>query len=110
MATTEGLTLATTSAILGNTGALLSIRGDTQSESIWSIVSVGGELDAGGVSVLGCRQPLLSERTKIRIAEITRYFIFALFIADFIIASGKAKAMAWGGIIAIFFQKLSQNT
>ena len=49
---------------------------------------VGGELGGGAVSVLGSRQLLLSERTKIRIAEIARYFIFALFIADFIIACG----------------------
>ncbi|GAG62792.1 unnamed protein product, partial [marine sediment metagenome] len=70
----------------------------------------GDELGGGEVSVLDCAQPLLSERTKISTAEITRYFIFALFIVDFIIAGGKAKAIAWGGIIAIFFQKLSQNT
>ncbi len=88
MATTEGLTLATTSAILGNTGALLSTDGGVQLESIWLVLLVGDELGGGEVSVLGSRQPLLSERTKIRIAEITRYFIFALFITDFIIAYG----------------------
>jgi len=111
MATTEGLTLATTSAILGNTGALLSIRGGVQLESILSTaLLVGDELGGGEVSVLDCAQPLLSERAKISIADITRYFIFTFFIVNFIIAGGKAKAIAWGGIIAIFFQKLSQNT
>jgi len=53
------------------------------------VLLVGDELGGGEVSVLGSRQPLLSERTKIRIAEITRYFIFALFIANFIIACGQ---------------------
>ena len=90
MATTEGLTLATTSAMLGNTGALLSTVGGVQSESIWStVLLVGDELGGGEVSVSGSKQALLSERTKISIAEITRYFIFALFIADFIIACGQ---------------------
>jgi len=50
---------------------------------------VGDELGGGEVSVLDGRQPLLSARAKIRIAEIARYFIFALFIADFIIACGQ---------------------
>jgi len=90
IAITEGLTLATTSAILGNTDALLSTGGDTQSGSIWSaVLLVGDELGGGEVSVLDGKQPLLSERTKIRIAEIARYFIFTLFIADFIIACGQ---------------------
>ena len=80
MATTEGLTLATTSAILGSTGASLSIGGDTQSELIWLVLLVAGELGGGEVSVVVCTQPLLSERTKIRMAEITRYFIFIFFI------------------------------
>ena len=99
--------------MVGNTGTLLSVVGGVQSESIWSTVSFGDELGGGEVSVSDSKQPLLSERTKIRIAEITRYFIFALFIVDFIIAGGKAKAIAWGGIIAIFFKnypKIHINT
>ncbi len=89
MATTDGLTLATTSAMLGNTGALLSAVGGVQLGSIGLVLLVGDELSGGEVSVSGSRQPLLSERAKIRIAELTRYFIFTLFIADFIIACGQ---------------------
>jgi len=74
--------------MLGNTGALLSTVGGVQLGSIELAVLVGDELGGGEVSVSGSRQPLLSERTKISIAEINRYFIFALFIADFIIACG----------------------
>ena len=101
MATTEGLTLATTSAILGNTGASLS-AGGTHSESIWSTVSVcvesavvevsvpgGAVSEVDGVSMSDDTQPLLSERAKIRMAEIVRYAIFALFIADCIVAHGQ---------------------
>ena len=49
-------------------------------------VLVGDESSGDVVSVSGSRQPPLSERAKISIAEITGYLIFALFIADFIIA------------------------
>jgi len=75
--------------MLGNTGVLLSTVGGVQLGSIELAVLVGDELGSGEVSVSGSRQPLLSERAKIRITEITRYFIFALFIADFIIACGQ---------------------
>ncbi len=65
--------------------------GGVQLGSIELAVLVGDELGGGEVSASGLNsaQPLLSERTKIRIAEITRYFIFTLFIADFIIACGQ---------------------
>ncbi len=76
----------------GNTGALLSTVGGVQLESIGLVLLVGDELGGGEVSVLGSRQPLLSERAKIRIAEIARYFIFALFITAFIIA----RRQNWG--------------
>ena len=82
MATTEGLTLATTSAILGSTGASLSTGGDTQLESIWLVLLVGGELGGDEVSVADNAQLLLSIRTRIRIAEITRILTF--FIANII--------------------------
>ena len=57
---------------------------------------VGDELGGGEVSVSGSKQPLLSERTKIRITEITRYFIFALVIANFIIAYEQNLKQKWG--------------
>ena len=77
----------------GNVETLLSTTGGVQSGSIGLVFCVGaelgGELGDDAVSRSGSRQPLLSVRTKISIAEITGYFIFTLLIADSIIACGQ---------------------
>ncbi len=48
MATTDGLTLATTSAILGSGGALFSMGGSVQSGLIGLGVWLAGGLEGGG--------------------------------------------------------------
>jgi hypothetical protein len=78
MATTEGLTLATTLAISGKTGALLSMGG-VQLDSM-GVVEVGGELGDGAVGILGSRQLLPRRRHKTKIRQVSRYFMFILFI------------------------------
>ena len=123
IATTEGLTLSTTLTKSGNTWALLSIGGGVQSGSIRLAVGVAGGVDGGvdgGVCSSGKggkeqvkEQLVPNRRDKISIRDTTRYFIFTLFIANSIIAGGKAKTIAWGRIIVIFFQnypKIHINT
>jgi hypothetical protein len=73
------LTKATTSAISGKTGALLSMGG-VQLGLIGVVVEVGGELGDGAVGILGSRQLLLRRRHKTKIRQVSRYFIFILFI------------------------------
>ena len=88
IATTEGLTVATTSAIAGNTVALLSIAGREKLGSIGVAVEVAGGLGAGLGAGLGDGEIPISGNTQLvprtRETNITRqvkrYFIFTLFI------------------------------
>ena len=83
IATTEGLTLATTSAMLGSIGARLSVGGIVQPESIGVVLLVAGGLDGGEVSTSGSRaHPAPSVRDKISRRETIKALIFILFIAD----------------------------
>lgn len=85
MATTAGLTIATTSAILGSSGALFSVGGNVQSGLIGEgvEVGVGGGLGVGEMSTLGNNsQPVPKRRDKTITKQTTKYFIFALFIID----------------------------
>ena len=86
MATTDGLTKATTSVILGSGGALFSASGSVQSESIGEgvEVGVGGGLGVGeGMSMLGSSsQPVPKRRDKTITKQITKYFTLARFIYD----------------------------
>jgi len=101
MATTEGLTLATTATKSGR-GGLFVQGGDVQSGLIE--VSVGGvvvEMGAAGVesSISGCVgstpssgrkvHPAFRIRDKIKMREMARYFIFAIFMVNNIEAQGK---------------------
>jgi hypothetical protein len=85
MATTAGLTIATTSAILGSGGALFSVGGSVQPGLIGEgvEVGVGGGLGVGEMSTLGINsQPTPKRRDKTITKQITKYFTFALFISD----------------------------
>jgi hypothetical protein len=50
-------------------------------------VEVGGGLGGGAVGMLGSWQPLLSERARIMMSEIIRYFMFIAFIDEFLTLS-----------------------
>ena len=89
--TTEGLTLATTSATLGNTGdwlvemvgsgTSLSGSGFGFSATTGVVLVVVGELAGGAVSVSAdSAQPLAKIRDKARITVTAKYFIFVLFM------------------------------
>lgn len=88
IATTEGLTSATTSAKLGNTRVLLSGGGGVQSGSMGVTVEVGGGLEGGEVSIGGSRQLLPRKRHSIMIRQVSRYFRFIPFMADFYCSTG----------------------
>ena len=89
IATTEGLTKATTLAISGNVGASISTGGGVQSGSIGVAVEVaGGGLGGGDISI-GGRQLLPRIRHRIIIRQVNRYFMFIPFIVDFIVARGQ---------------------
>jgi len=95
MATTDGLTEATTSAMPGSAGVWfpeLSEGGGVQV----GLIGVGGGVGAGTgaglgvgageISIRGTAHPALSISARIRTREMTKYFIFTLFIADSILA------------------------
>ena len=86
IATTEGLTSATTSAKLGNARVLLSGGVGVQLGSIGVVMGLVGGLGGGEVSMLDGRQPLARKRHKIIIRQVDKYFIFIPFIADDIVA------------------------
>jgi len=95
IATTEGLTLATTLAISGSSGVSFSVVGGVQLGSIGVVVLGagelgGGELGGGEVSTGGKVQlkehPIHRLRDRIRISKATKYFMPALFITDSIVA------------------------
>ena len=87
MATTDGLTRATTSAILGSIGALSSVGGSVQSGLMGEGVAVGvGDgvtVGVGEMSMLGSSsQPVPKRRDKTITKQIIKYFTFNLFIID----------------------------
>ena len=97
MATTDGLTKATTSAMLGSAMGWfpeLVVSGGVQV----GLIGVGGGVGAGAgaglgggageISIRGTAQPILSMRERIRMREITKYFRFIFCMADFIVARG----------------------
>ena len=80
IATTEGLTRATTSAIDGNAGAWLSAAGGVQSGSMGVMVEVSDESGGDEVSAGDSRQ-LLPTKRHTMIRAVSRYFKLILFIA-----------------------------
>jgi hypothetical protein len=76
--------LATTLAISGKTGALLSTGGVQL--GLTGVVEVGDEL-GGAVVMPGSRQLLLRRRHKTKIRQVNRYFIFILFIDKLLTSS-----------------------
>ena len=85
MATTDGLTKATTSVILGSGGALFSVGDSVQSGliglAVWLAGGLGGLGVGEGMSMLGSSsQPVPKRRDKTITKQITKYFTFALFI------------------------------
>jgi len=93
MATTEGLTLATTSAIEGNTNASPLGDGGDQPESA-GVVLAGGRGPGDGDGGAGCGggdvsisgsivHPAPNIRERARTSEIIRFFGLTLFIIIF---------------------------
>lgn len=80
MATTEGFTKATTSAIDGNADASLSAAGGVQSGLMGVVVEVSDESGGDEVSAGDSRQ-LLPTKRHIMIRAVSRYFRLILFIA-----------------------------
>ena len=94
MATTDGLTLATTSAILGSDGVLFSTGGSVQSGLIGEGGGVGVGVEVGGgegeMSTWGNNsQPVPNRRDGIKIRQITKYFMFILRNLIIIVAYGR---------------------
>lgn len=87
IATTEGLTPATTSAKLGNIRVSLSAGGGVQSGSM-GVAEVGGGLGGGDISTGGSRQLAPRKRHRIIIRQVNRYFMFIPFMADFYCSTG----------------------
>ena len=99
MATTDGLTMATTSAIEGNIGACPSVDGGVQSGSMGLTIESAGGLVGGGASSGGSRQPLPTKRNITMTRQASRYFRFVLFMASFIVAWGvEFEQRAFGAI------------
>ena len=101
MATTDGLTLATTSAILGSDGVLFSIGGSVQSGLIGEGggVGVGVEVGGGGeMSTWGNNsQPVPNRRDGTKIRQTTKYFMFILRNLIIIVAYGRnLSKQRWG--------------
>jgi len=93
MATTEGLTRATTSAIEGNAWSCPSMAGGgVQPGSMGLTLVVGGGLVvvAGGNSNDGSGQPLPTKRNTITSRQASRYFRFIFFMVGFILARGQS--------------------
>ena len=89
MATTDGLTSATTSAILGSGGVLFPMGGSVQPGLMGEgvEVEVGVGVGVGMTSILGnSPQPIVNRRAGIKRKEIIRYFIFILFNVTIIVA------------------------
>lgn len=86
IATTEGLTRATTSAIDGNADASLSTAGGVQLGSMGVMVEVSDESGGDEVSAGDSRQ-LLPTKRHTMIRAVSRYFRFILFIIFIIMAS-----------------------
>lgn len=79
IATTEGFTKATTSAIDGSVAASLSTAGGVQSGLMGVEVEVGDESEGDEVSTVDTRQ-LLPTKRHIMIRAISRNFRFSFFI------------------------------
>lgn len=88
MATTEGLTVATTSAMEGNIGVWPSADGGVQSGSMGLTIESAGGLVGGVVSSGGSGQPLPTKRNITMTRQASRYFRFVLFMVNFIVARG----------------------
>ena len=89
MATTDGLTSATTSAILGSGGVLSPTAGSDQSGLIGEggTVEVGVGVGVGRMSTLGnSPQPIVNRRAGIKRKETIKYFIFILLNVTIIVA------------------------
>ncbi len=89
IATTDGLTLATTSAMLGSGGAwLVEMDGSVSflgtgvdSSDLAGVVVLVVALGGGEVSVLGARaHPVAKARDKIRLRATAKYFMFVFFM------------------------------
>ena len=101
MATTEGLTRATTSAIEGNIGACPSVDGGVQPGSTGVTLVVGGGLVvAGGNSNDGSGQPLPTKRNTVISRQASRYFRFIFFMVGLILAWGQSLGK---GLLALSF-------
>jgi len=88
MATTEGLTRATTSAIEGSAEVCPSVDGGVQPGSMGLMLVVGGGLVGEVVSNGGSGQPLATKRQTIIARQASRYFRFSFFIGNYILARG----------------------
>jgi len=87
MATTEGLTRATTSAIEGNAWSWPSADGGIHSGSMGvTLVVAGGGLAGGVISNGGSGQPLPTKRNTIITRQASRYLRFIFFMGNFILA------------------------
>ena len=88
MATTDGLTMATTSAIEGNIGSCPSVEGGVQLGSMGVTLVVGGGLVGGLISTGGNGQLLPAKRNMTMTRQASRYFRFIFFMVSFIVAWG----------------------
>jgi len=109
MATTDGLTRATKSAIEGNAEVCPSVGGGVQPGSMGVAVRVvGGEVVGGAVTMGGSGQPLVTRRNITMTRLASRYLRFIFFMANFILARGRGLGKGFLAL-SVCFAKLVKS-